>query len=42
MKLPGTIYNMLPYIVSLVVLALFSKNSHAPKAEGIPYEKGQR
>ena len=42
LRLPSTVYNMLPYIVSLVVLALFSKNSKAPKAEGIPYDKGQR
>ena len=42
LPLPSTVYNMLPYIVSLVVLALFSKNSRAPKAEGIPYDKGQR
>ena len=42
LKLPSTVYNMLPYIVSLVVLALFSRNSRAPKAEGVPYDKGQR
>lgn len=42
LNLPGTLYNMLPYIISLVVLALFSKNSRAPKAEGIPYDEGQR
>lgn len=36
------IYNMLPYIISLVVLAFTSKNSKAPKAEGIPYDKGTR
>jgi len=42
LRLPSTVYNMLPYIVSLVVLALFSKNSKAPKAEGIPYDRGQR
>lgn len=35
-------YRLLPYIITLVVLALTSKNSRAPKAEGIPYEKGQR
>ena len=40
--IPGSFYNMLPYIVCLLVLALFSKNSRAPKAEGIPYDKGQR
>lgn len=42
LKLPGTVYNMLPYIISLIVLAFTSKRSRAPKAEGIPYDKGQR
>ena len=42
LKLPGSVYNMLPYIISLIVLAFTSKNSRAPKAEGIPYDKGQR
>ena len=42
LHIPGTIYNMFPYIVSLIVLALTSKNSRAPKAEGIPYDKGAR
>lgn len=42
LNLPSTVYNMLPYIISLVVLVLFSKNSAAPKAEGIPYDKGSR
>lgn len=36
------VYGMLPYVVTLVVLALTSKNSRAPKAEGIPYDKGVR
>lgn len=36
------IYKMLPYIISLIVLIIFSKNSAAPKAEGIPYDKGSR
>ena len=31
---------MLPYIISLIVLAFTSKKSLAPKAEGIPYDKG--
>ena len=35
-------YNMLPYIITLVILAFTSKKSMAPKAEGIPYDKGQR
>ena len=42
LNLPSTVYNMLPYIISLVVLAFLSKNSAAPKAEGIPYDKGSR
>ena len=36
------VYKMLPYIISLLVLAVSSKKSRAPKAEGIPYDKGQR
>ncbi len=36
------IYQMLPYLVTMIVLVLTSKKSHAPKAEGIPYDKGQR
>ena len=42
LNIPSTVYNMMPYIVSLVVLAFTSKSSRAPKAEGIPYDKGQR
>lgn len=42
MNIPSTVYNLLPYIISLVVLAFSSKNSAAPKAEGIPYDKGSR
>ena len=42
LNIPGTVYNMLPYIISLVVLAFTSKKSRAPKAEGIPYDKGSR
>ncbi|MDY4490892.1 MAG: ABC transporter permease, partial [Candidatus Faecousia sp.] len=36
------IYNMMPFIASMVVLAFTSRNSRAPKAEGIPYDKGSR
>ncbi len=42
LNIPGSVYNMMPYIISLVVLAFTSKNSRAPKAEGIPYDKGAR
>jgi simple sugar transport system permease protein len=33
---------MIPYIATLVVLVFTSKKSQAPKAEGIPYDKGSR
>ena len=36
------LYRMLPYLVTLIVLAFTSKKSRAPKAEGVPYDKGQR
>ena len=39
---PKEIYNMMPFIASMIVLALTSKKSRAPKAEGIPYDKGMR
>ena len=42
LNIPSTVYNMMPYIVSLVVLAFTSKASRAPKAEGIPYDKSMR
>ena len=36
------LYRMLPYLVTLIVLAFTSKRSRAPKAEGIPYDKSTR
>ena len=42
LNIPGSIYNMMPYIISLIVLAFTSSSSRAPKAEGIPYDKGSR
>ena len=42
LHIPSQVYNMMPYIISLIVLAFTSKKSRAPKAEGIPYDKGQR
>ena len=35
-------YQMLPYLITIIVLAFTSKSSRAPKAEGIPYDKGSR
>ena len=42
LNLPKEIYNMMPFIASMIVLAFTSKKSRAPKAEGIPYDKGSR
>lgn len=36
------LYRMLPYIITLLVLAFTSKNSRAPKAAGFPYDKAKR
>jgi simple sugar transport system permease protein len=40
--LNANFYRLLPYLITLLVLAFTSKNSRAPKAEGVPYDKGQR
>ena len=39
---PKEIDNMMPYTPPLWVLAFTSNRSRAPKAEGIPYDKGSR
>ncbi|HPF88197.1 MAG TPA: ABC transporter permease [Candidatus Limiplasma sp.] len=36
------IYLIMPYLVTMIILVLTSKRSRAPKAEGIPYDKGRR
>ena len=36
------VYRLLPYVITLLVLAFTSKRSRAPKAEGIPYDKSVR
>ena len=36
------LWPMLPYLVTMILLVLTSKKSRAPKAEGIPYDKGMR
>ena len=40
--IPSHIYRLLPYLITLIVLAFTSKRSRVPKAEGIPYDKGAR
>lgn len=42
LKLQPQIYAMIPYIATLVVLAITSKNSAAPRAAGEPYDPGKR
>ena len=42
LNIPSVVYNMLPYIISLIVLAFTSGKSQGPKASGIPYDKGTR
>ena len=37
-----TYFKMRPYVATLIVLIFTSKKSKAPKAEGIPYDKGRR
>jgi len=39
---PTQILAMLPYVLTIVVLILFVGRSAAPKADGVPYEKGVR
>lgn len=40
--IPSYFYKMVPYIATLIVLIFTSKNSQAPRASGVPYDKGQR
>jgi simple sugar transport system permease protein len=38
--LPTELFNILPYVVTLVALVLFSGKNYAPRASGKPYVKG--
>ncbi len=42
LPISNEVYKMIPYIATLIVLTFFSKTSQAPKASGIPYDKGSR
>ena len=42
LPISNSIYKMVPYITTIIVLAFTSKNSQAPKASGIPYDKSVR
>ena len=42
LNINSSFYRILPYLITLVVLAFTSKSSRAPKAEGVPYDKSTR
>ncbi|MDO4678644.1 MAG: ABC transporter permease [Blautia sp.] len=42
LPIPNEIYKTIPYVATLVVLIFSSRKSQAPRAEGIPYDKGSR
>ena len=42
LPISNSIYKMIPYITTIIVLAFTSKNSQAPKASGLPYDKSVR
>ena len=42
LNIPSDFYKMVPYIATLVILAFTSKRSQAPRASGVPYDKGDR
>lgn len=42
LPIPSDVYKMIPYIATLIVLAFTSKRSQAPKASGVPYDKGTK
>ncbi len=42
LNMPMYFYNLIPYVAVLIVLAFTAGKSRAPKAEGIPYDKGAR
>lgn len=42
LNIPSNVYKMVPYIATILVLIFTSKNSSAPRASGIPFDKGKR
>lgn len=40
--LPDKVYSLIPFVVTLIVLAFTSRNSQGPKAAGEPYDPGKR
>jgi simple sugar transport system permease protein len=42
LSIDSFVYKMIPYIVTLAVLAFSSKKSQGPAAVGVPFDKGER
>jgi simple sugar transport system permease protein len=42
LPIPSAGYKMVPYIATLIVLSFTSRKSTAPRAAGVPYDKGVR
>lgn len=40
--IPQFVYQILPYVITILLLAFTSKKTRAPAAEGRPFDKGQR
>jgi ABC-type uncharacterized transport system permease subunit len=40
-QVPSELLSMLPYVLTLIILVVFVRNSFAPKADGIPYYRGK-
>ncbi len=41
-RIPSTILSMIPYVLTIFILIIFVGRSSAPRASGVPYEKGAR
>lgn len=39
-RLPPEFFSIMPYVITLVTLVIFSGKDYAPRADGLPYEKG--
>jgi len=42
LAVPSVVYKSIPFVATLIVLAFTSRKSQAPKAAGVPYDKGTR
>lgn len=40
--MPNILFNTFPYVITIIALILFSKNTVGPKAAGEPYDAGKR